>query len=104
KADQCGFELRVFIEMGIMALVAVDFDKGGVSAGGKQSARQAAPFLGRITPIAGEREHAMARRRARESVGEIAAEIRAQVEGVGCARQVEVGICVEAIDESVVLR
>ena len=82
-----------------MALVGDDLRERDARAAGIERMHDGARIGGREQPVRGERDHAEARRRVLEGVGEDAAVVARDVEIVHRAREIEIGIGVEALDE-----
>src|SRR6188472_3769827 len=86
-----------------MSLVRYDFRKRNPRASGIEGMHDGARFRRWEQPVRGERDHAKTRRCVFESVRQYAAAIRGKIEIVHRARKIEVGICVEALDEAAAL-
>ena len=92
-------QLRLFEQEGVVALVGDDLGERDARAGGIERMHDGARFRGREQPVGGERDHAEARRRILEGVGDHPVVVGSEVEIVHRAREIEIGIGVEALDE-----
>ena len=83
-----------------MAVVGLDLDEADIGGNRVQRMHDLAALLGGEQPVAGEGHEAEARARAGKGVGQHAAMVGGEVEIVHGARDVEIGVGVEAIDEA----
>ena len=96
-------QFRLFEQEGVMALVGHDLGERDARAGGVERMHDGARFRRREQPVRGERDHAEARLRAAEGIGHHAVVVGGEIEIVHRARQIEIRIGVEALDERAAL-
>src|SRR5262245_54775719 len=95
EAAQGGKEFRLLEQEGVMPLVALDLDEADVGGDGVEGMDEGAALARREQPVAGEGDEAEAHGRVAEGVGD-RPELRRHVEIIHGARDVEVGVGVEA--------
>ena len=99
EAAHDGEQLRLFEQEGVVTLVGDDFGERDPRAAGVERMHDGARFRRRKQPVAGEGDHAEARRAPLERIGEHAVVVAGEIEIVHRAREIEIGIGVEALDE-----
>ena len=82
-----------------MTLVGDDFGERHPRAAGIERMHDGTRFRRREQPVGGERDHAEARRALLPRIGEHAVVVGGEIEIVHRAREIEIGIGVEALDE-----
>src|SRR6185437_3137390 len=91
--------LRLIEQEGIVTFVGDDLREGNARAGGVERMDDGARIRRREQPVRRERNHAETRRRALEAFGQHAVVIGGKIEIVHRAREIEIGVGVEALDE-----
>ena len=92
-------EFRHVEQEGVMAAIGLDLGERHPRARGVQRMHQRARFRGREQPVAGERHHAEPRLDAAKRLRQHAAMVGGDVEIVHRARQIEIAVGIEALDE-----
>src|SRR5919106_5156623 len=100
EAGQHPVELRLVEQEGVVVAIGLDLAERDVGRHRVQRAHQIAALGGRKQPVGAERDHAKAGARAAKRLGEHAALRSRQVEIVHRARDVEIGVGIEAVDET----
>src|SRR5664280_1883747 len=92
-------QFRLFEQEGVVALVGDDLGERDACARSIERMHDGARFRGRKQPVAGERNHAETRGRALERIRQHAVVVGGEIEIVHGARQIEIRIGVETLDE-----
>src|SRR5579862_4481240 len=100
EAAQGRVKLGLVEQECVMAFVGRDLDEADIGGGSVERVHDLAILRGRIEPVARKGDGAEPRLRAAEGVGEHAAMLGGEIEIIASARDVEIGIGVEPLDEA----